>query len=92
MLTRDELREMRALAQRVKDGSTSHKDWADLAALSLIYEGDALVTAIAAEGFDTFLVKTGPIWRGHAFRHKDFKRIYQRVCEAAQRVVRDQVH
>ena len=92
MLTRDELREMRELAQRVKDGSTSHEVWADLAALSLIYEGDALITAIAAEGFDTFRTRTGPIWQGHAFRYKDFKRIYRRVCAAAQRALSDSVH
>ena len=50
MLTQAEVREMRALTTRVQKRSASREDWANLAALALVFQGDATTTAIAAEG------------------------------------------
>ena len=91
MLTRRELHEMRALVERVAKGSVSREDWSNLAALTLVYQGDATVAAIAAQSLDEFIRVSQPIYEGHAFQHDDFCRIYQRVCDAARRYHRDLV-
>jgi hypothetical protein len=92
MLTRAELHEMKALSERLHAGPGSREDWANLVALSLIYQGDDTITRIAAQGFDHFLKTAEPIYEGHAFARADFIRIYKRVCEATARVLRDSVH
>jgi len=92
MLTRQELGEMRALVDRVHKGSVSREDWSNLAALTLVWQGDAVTTDIAAHGFDHFVATCAPIYEGHGFRPDDYLRIYHRVCAAAARVLRDRVH
>jgi hypothetical protein len=92
MLTQAEVREMRALTTRVQKGSASREDWANLAALALVFQGDATTTAIAAEGFATFVARAAPNYAAYGFQTDDFHRIYQRVCAAATRVIRDRVH
>lgn len=92
MLTRAELREMRELVTRVTRGSVTREDWSNLAALTLIWQGDAVITQMAAEGFDTFVTTCQPVYDGHAFHADDYHRIYQRVCDAAARVTHDRVH
>jgi hypothetical protein len=91
MLTRSELHEMKALTERVVAGSVSREDWANLAALTLVFQGDETVAAIAAEGLDRFIEVSTPIYEGHAFRYDDYRHIYDRVCEAAARYQRDLV-
>lgn len=92
MLTKHELREMRGLVTRIQKGSGSRDDWATLAALTLVWQGDAVVTAIAAEGYARFVETVRPIYEAqHAFRPDDYQRIYARVCVAADRAVRDRV-
>ena len=83
---------MRALVTRISKGSVSREDWSNLAALTLIWQGDLVVTQMAADGFDNFVRVCQPIYDGHEFRPDDYARIYHRVCAAAQRAVRDQVH
>jgi hypothetical protein len=91
VLTKSQLREMRELVARVQQGSVSRDDWSNLAALTLIYQGDTTVAAIAAGGFDEFLRTSKPIYHNHGFKHSDYRRIYKRVCEAAERYHRDLV-
>jgi hypothetical protein len=92
MLTQRELREMRELVARVQAGSCTREDWSNLAALTLVWQGDQTVAAIAAQGLDTFIATSEPVYEGHAFRFDDYQRIYARVCEAATRYARDLVH
>jgi len=92
MLTRQELAEMRELVTRVQKGSVSRREWSTLAALTLIWQGDAVVTQMAAEGFDHFVAVCQPVYQGHAFKRDDYQRMYERVCAAAARTIRDRVH
>jgi hypothetical protein len=92
MLSQQEVREMQALVTRVQQGSGSRADWSTLAALTLIWQGDATTTAIAAEGFDAFVDRCRPVYHGHAFQFEDYRRMYDRICAAAARARRDLVH
>lgn len=76
----DEERELRALVERVAGGSTDRRDWSTLAALLLIGQGNDACRAIAAEGLDTFIHRSEPIYVGHAFQFDDYARIYDRIC------------
>jgi hypothetical protein len=91
MLTRQELTEMKDLTERVIRGSVTRDDWANLAALTVIYQGDETIVAIAAQGLDTFIALSQPIYEGHAFQHEDYRRIYDRICAAAARYEKDLV-
>lgn len=88
MLTPHDIAEMRALVERVSVGSVSREDWAALAALTVIAQGDATVAAIAARGLDAFIAVSRPIFEGHAFHPDDFRRMYARICAAARPAVR----
>jgi hypothetical protein len=92
MLSRQDVVEMRVLVTRIQTGSSSREDWSNLAALTLIWQGDAITTAIAAGGFDRFLHTIEPVYARHAFHADDYRRIYARVCAAADRARRDVVH
>jgi hypothetical protein len=85
MLTKTELREMRELVTRVQRGSVDRSDWAALAALTLIFQGDIAVAAIASAGYDVFKDTVLPVYEGHGFHDSDYQRIYARVCVAASR-------
>lgn len=85
MLTTRELREMKALVARIQKGSVDRADWAALAALTLIFQGDVAVAAIATAGFDVFRATVGEVYEGHGFKDADYKRIFARVCAAASR-------
>lgn len=91
MLTKHELREMRMLSHRLQSGSVSREDWSNLAALALVYQGDAVLIEIAAGGLDAFIATAEPLYRGHAFEYRDYQRIFERVCEAAGRHSHDLV-
>jgi hypothetical protein len=88
MLSRQDVVEMRVLVTRVQAGSGSREDWSNLAALTLIWQGDAVITAIAAGGYDTFLSTIEPVYACHGFHTDDYLRIYARVCAAADRAAR----
>lgn len=92
MLTKRELREMRELVTRVTKGSVSREDWSNLAALTLVWQGDAVIMAIAAQGLDTFIQTCQPVYEGHRFQYDDYQRMYARVCAAADRYHHDRVH
>jgi hypothetical protein len=92
MLTKRELVEMRDLVTRVQRGSVTREDWSNLAALTLVWQGDAIVAAIAAQGLDEFIRVSQSVYEGHAFQHDDYRRMYARVCDAAARYTRDLVH
>lgn len=85
MLSRRDVQEMRTLVGRLQAGSVSREDWSNLAALSLIYQGDETIIAIAAQGLDAFIAISEPEYSGHGFQHDDYRRIYDRVCAAAAR-------
>jgi hypothetical protein len=91
MLTKHELREMRELVTRIQKGSVSKDDWAQLAALTLVWQGDTVVTAIAAEGYKRFVETVAPIYERHEFEPDDYQNIYARICIAADRALRDRV-
>lgn len=82
---------MRTLSMRLQEGSVSREDWSNLAALALIYQGDAVLLEIAAGGLDAFIATAEPLYRGHAFHYTDYQRIFERVCEATARQTRDLV-
>ena len=92
MLSKHDLAEMKALVERIQQGSITREDWSNLAALTLVYQGDETVMAVAAQGLDTFIRTAQPVYEGHAFQHADYRRIYDRICAAAARVQRDLVH
>jgi hypothetical protein len=50
------------------------------------------VVAIAAQGLDAFIRVSKPVYAGHAFQHDDYRRMYARICAAAQRHQKDRVH
>jgi len=75
-----DLAEARALFDRVQHGSVAREDWANLAAIILIAQGDLLCSAIAADGLDAFIQVSAAVYEGHAFHHDDYRRIYDRVC------------
>ena len=70
MLTKAELREMQGLTTRIQKGSVTREDWSTLAALMVVYLGDAVVTAIAAQGLDEFIRVSQPVYEGHAFQYR----------------------
>jgi hypothetical protein len=82
---------MRALVGRVQAGSVSREDWSNLAALTLVWQGDPVILAIAGGGFDTFVATSAPLYAGHGFHHDDYRRMYTRICDAATRYTRDRV-
>lgn len=90
MLTQPQLHEATRLRDRLLAGSVSREDWSNLAALLLMVNGD-LCIEIAADSLDAFVARAQPIYYKHAFRYDDYRRIYERVCETAQRVQRDRV-
>jgi hypothetical protein len=92
MLTRHELAELRDVVTRIHHGSVAREDWSTLAALTLVCQGDAIVTAIAAQGLETFRRIVAPVYEGHAFRDADYQRMFARICAAAARVARTRVH
>lgn len=92
MLTKREIAEMKSLTDRVLNGSVTRDDWANLAALTIVYQGDETVVAIAAQGLDAFIRVSKPVYAGHAFQHDDYRRMYARICAAAQRHQKDRVH
>ena len=71
------------LVDRLEHGSVARDDWANLAALALLAQPDVVLVAIAADGFDAFVRIATPIYRGHAFQYADYRRIFDRVCDAA---------
>lgn len=83
---------MRALVTRVQGGVGSREDWSNLAALTLIWQGDPAITAIVAEGFDAFVQTCEAAYETHRFRPEDYRRMYARVCAAATRIDHDRVH
>lgn len=91
MLTRRELAEMRELVTRVQRGTATREDWANLAALTLVWQGDATVTRMAAGGYEMFVRICRPHHECHAFQDADYQRMYTRVCAAAARYTRDLV-
>jgi len=92
MLSLPELREMKALTERVVKGSVTREDWSNLAALTLIWQGDETVANIAAQGFDAFVSVAAPVYIGHSFHRDDYQRMYDRICRAAAKYHRDRVH
>lgn len=92
MLSPRDVQEMRALTERVAKGSVSREDWANLAALAVLYQGDETAVAIAAQGLDTFIAVSAPVYEGHGFQHDDYCRMFDRICAAAARYARDRVH
>jgi hypothetical protein len=92
MLTRSELAEMRGLVTRVQKGVGSREDWSNLAALTLIWQGDPTVLAILADGYETFVRTCQHVYDAHAFRDEDYRHIYRRLSAAATRARRDRVH
>lgn len=83
---------MRVLVTRVQEGPGSREDWADLAALTLIWQGDPTTLAIEAGGFAAFMAACAPVYERHAFETLDYQRIYGRVCLAATRARVDRMH
>lgn len=84
-LTEAEIDEFCVLADRVKRGSIDPVDWANLEALMIMANGRDIVEAIAVGGLDRFITVAKPELKGHAFRHADYKRIYRRICDKAER-------
>jgi len=91
MLTRSELAEMKDLVGRVSRGVASREDWSNLAALTLVWQGDAIVAAMAEGGYEMFVRVCRPQHDCHAFGDDDYQRMYTRVCAAAARYQRDLV-
>jgi hypothetical protein len=83
-LTKRQTQEAKRLTDRIARGSVTREDWSNLAALLLIAQGQPLAAAIAAKGLDAFIATSRPIYEGHAFRHEDYKRIYDRVCAVSE--------
>jgi hypothetical protein len=83
-LTRQDVEEMRTLASRISHGSVTREDWSNLAALTLMAQGDETIAAISAQGLDHFIAVASPVFEGHAFQYDDFQRIYTRICRAAR--------
>lgn len=84
-LTPDEIDEFCVRSARIKNGSIDPDDWANVEALILMAKGPQLVQAIASGGFDEFVSVARPALTGHAFRYRDFKRMYRRICVKAER-------
>jgi hypothetical protein len=85
MLTEADLVEATQLCAQLDRGSISPVDWSNLAALVLIAQPASVLIAIAAEGFDRFMVVAEPVYRDHAFTYADYRRMFERVCTAAGR-------
>jgi len=92
MLSLHDLREMKTLTERVVKGSVTREDWSNLAALTLIWQGDETVANIASQGFDAFVSVAAPVYIGHAFQRDDYQRMYDRICVAAAKYHKDRVH
>jgi len=85
VLTKREIAEMKTITERVLSGSVTREDWSNLAALTLVHQGDETVVAIASQGLDEFIRISQPVYEGHAFQHDDYRRMYARICAAAKR-------
>lgn len=92
MLSKRDLKEMQALVTRAQKGSATREDWSKLAALTLVFQGDATVMAIAHGGYEEFKRVSAPIYELRNFHEDDYQYIYTRICAAAARVERDLVH
>ena len=66
---------------------TSREEWSIAASEALIqsFPGSVIIT-IAAAGFDAFLKRAKPIWDVHGFRFEDYRRAFDRINLAAERL------